>query len=87
VNCGVFGRAEVLRRGHEPPRQDLTELVFDFVRFTPAMTLKARAKAPKPIPPEIKAAKARLEKSHKAAKEFEAELNDVIEEAREEGRA
>jgi hypothetical protein len=51
------------------------------------MTPKARAKTPKPIPPQIKAAKARLEKSHKAAKEFEAELNEVIEDAREEGRA
>ncbi len=48
--------------------------------------MKACAKTPKPIPPQIKAAKARLEKSHKAAKEFEAELNEVIEEAREEGR-
>lgn len=48
--------------------------------------MKARAKAPKPIPPQIKAAKAELEKSHQAAKEFEAELNEVIEEAREAGR-
>ena len=47
--------------------------------------MKACAETPKPIPPQIKAAKARLEKSHKAAKEFEAELKEVIEEAREEG--
>jgi F0F1-type ATP synthase membrane subunit b/b' len=45
----------------------------------------ARTTASTKIPPQLKQAKAKLAKSNKAAKEFEAELQEVIEEAREEG--
>jgi F0F1-type ATP synthase membrane subunit b/b' len=47
-----------------------------------AMT-SSRATTSAKIPPQLKQAKAKLAKSNKAAKEFEAELQEIIEEARE----
>jgi hypothetical protein len=47
--------------------------------------MPARTKTPAKIPRPLKAVRAKLKKSHDEAKEFEAELEEVIEQAREEG--
>lgn len=47
--------------------------------------MAARAKTSRKIPRPVKAIQAKLKKSHDEAREFEAELEEVIEQAREDG--
>jgi hypothetical protein len=49
-------------------------------------TMPARAKTPAKIPRQPKAARVKLKKSQQEAKKFEAELEEVIEQARGEGQ-